>query len=462
MNSNADYDFSTAKGFILSSILWGIVGLLLGVYLSLELLMTGLNFAPWITYGRLRVVHTNGLAIGFAIGTIIGVYYYIIQKLTRTSLFAPRLAKFNLYLFNIAVALGALSLFAGMNTSKEYAELEWPLDIVVVIIWVIFAINIFGTIINRREKRLYITGWYLIATIVTIAVLYIVNNLEIPVSLFKSYSVFRGANDANVQWWYGHNIVAFLFTTPIIGFFYYFLPVSTSLPIYSHRLSIIGFWSLLFAYLWTGAHHLIYTPMPDWIETVAIAFSIFLIAPSYASVINCVYTMRGNWGKMKSEYLTKFFVTGMLFYALQTLQGPSQAIRSWSRIVHFTDYIIGHVHMGTMGWVTLTTCGGIYYVVSKIASKSIYSIKLANTHFWLVFFGQLVYTVSMWIAGIAQGFKWKATAPDGSLVYTFVDIMNSTKPYWGARAIGGMIYLTGFIIFAYNVVMTLKSSKEAV
>jgi len=461
MKDSPTYDFSSSRGFLLSSLLWGTAGLVLGFYLAMEFLHPQLNFAPWITYGRLRAAHVNGLAIGFGAGTIIGLSYYMVQRLSKATLFAPRLARFNLYFFNVTALLAVVSLLAGMTSSKEYAELEWPLDIMVVAVWVMFAISFFGTLYRRKEKQMYVALWYMIGTIVTVAVIYIVNNLEVPISLFKSYSVFSGANDANVQWWYGHNMVAFLFTTPVIGFFYYFFPLSVKLPIYSHRISIIGFWSLVFAYLWTGAHHLIYTPLPDWIETVAIAFSIFLIAPSWATVINAFYTMNGNWEKMKSNYLTKFFVIGMFFYALQTIQGPAQALRAWSRIVHYTDYIIGHVHMGTMGWVTLTTCGSIYYVASKLGSKGIYSEKLANIHFWLVLVGQLIYTISMWIAGIVQGFRWKETGADGSLVYAFNDLLKFNMPFWSARSAGGLLYLIGFMIFIYNVWMTLKISPES-
>ena len=457
------YDYSVVRGFAYSAMFWLIVGLLVGLWLAAEMVMPKLNITPWLTFGRLRVVHTNGLAFGFALAGIFSCTYYMLQRLTRTRIAYPGLARFHLYLFNIAIALAALSLFAGMNTSKEYAELEWPLDVVVVIMWVIFAINVFATLIKRKEKQMYISLWYIIAMTVTVAVLYIVNNLEVPVNLFKSYSLYAGANDANVEWWYGHNAVGFVFTVPILAMFYYFLPKSTNLPIYSHRLSIISFWSLVFGYLWTGAHHLMLTPLPEWIQTVGIAFSIFLIAPSWGSVVNGYYTLRGRWDLMRSNYLTKFFIFGITFYGLQTVQGPTQGLRTLTAFFHYTDWVIGHVHMGTMGWVTMIISASIYYMFPRIYNKKeIYSIKLANLHFYLILIGQLLYTVTLWIAGIQQGAMWKATNPDGSLTYSFVEVVAAMHPYWIIRLVGGLIYFVGILVFAYNLVMTARKEPETI
>ncbi len=450
------YDYSVVRGFAFSAIFWLIVGLLVGLWLAAEMFMPQLNLTPWLSFGRLRVVHTNGLAFGFALAAIFSCTYYFLQRLTKTPLAFPGLAKFHLYLFNIAIALAALSLFAGMNTSKEYAELEWPLDVGVVIMWVIFAINVFGTLIKRKEKQMYISLWYTIAMTVTVAVLYIVNNLEVPVNLFKSYSVYAGANDANVEWWYGHNAVGFVFTVPILAMFYYFLPKSTNLPIYSHRLSIVAFWSLVFGYLWTGAHHLMLTPLPEWIQTVGIAFSIFLIAPSWGSVVNGYYTMRGNWDQMRTNYLVKFFIFGITFYGLQTIQGPTQGLRTLTAFFHYTDWVVGHVHMGTMGWVTMIISASFYYMIPRITGKELHSVKLANLHFWLIMIGQLLFTVTLWIAGIQQGAMWKATNPDGSLTYSFLEAVTALYPYWKIRLIGGLIYFVGIVVFTYNLIMTVK------
>src|SRR5512146_1041161 len=352
MADNAQ-NHSVVKGFVFSSIFWLIVGLLVGLWIAADMLFPALNLTPWLSFGRLRVVHTNGLIYGFTLSGIFACSYYMLEKLTRTSIAFPRLARAHLYLFNAAVLLAAASLFAGISTAKEYSELEWPFDLVVVAIWVMFSVNVLGTLIQRREKQMYVSLWFLIATVVTVAVVYILNNLAIPVHLFKSYSAYAGVNDANVQWWFGHNAVASVFTFPILAMFYYFLPKSTGVPIYSHRLSIIAFWSLVFGYLWTGAHHLMLTPVPEWIQTVALAFSIFLIAPSWASVVNGYYTMNGNWDRMRSNYLVKFFILGITFYGLQTVQGPTQALRSLTGFLHYTEWVVGHVHMGTMGWVTM-------------------------------------------------------------------------------------------------------------
>jgi cytochrome c oxidase cbb3-type subunit 1 len=292
-----------------------------------------------------------------------------------------------------------------------------------------------------------------------VAVLYIVNNLSIPAGLFKSYHLYAGVNSANVEWWYGHNAVGFVFTTPILAMFYYFLPKSTGIPIYSHRLSIIAFWSLVFAYLWTGAHHLIYTPLPDWIQTLAIVFTIFLIAPSWGSVVNGYYTVGTDWDKMRTNYLTKFFILGITFYGLQTVQGPTQGLRVVSQLIHFTDWVPGHVHMGTMGWVTMTTAASIYYIIPKIYNTDIYSEKIANTHFWLVLIGQLIFSITMWITGIQQGALWKATNPDGSLKYTFMEVLAKNYPFWKLRTLGGVIFTVGMLFFIYNVYMTIRKGK---
>lgn len=455
------YEYSVVRGFAFSAVFWLIIGLTVGLLIAFQLVAPKLNLAPWLTYGRLRVVHTNGLGFGFALAGIFACTYFILQRLTRTSLAFPGLAKFHLYFFNVAIALAALSLFAGMNTSKEYAELEWPIDILVVLMWVIFAINVFATLIKRKEQQMYISLWYLVAMTVAVAVLYILNNLEVPVSWFKSYSVYAGVNDANVEWWYGHNVVGSVFTFPILAMFYYFLPKSTNLPIYSHRLSIVAFWSLVFAYLWTGAHHLIYTPVPDWIQTTAIAFSMFMIAPSWGSVVNGYYTMRGDWGQMRSNYLVKFFIFGITFYGLQTIQGPTQALRSLSAVLHYTDWVPGHVHMGTMGWVTMTISASFYYMIPRLYNTELYSIKLANTHFWLVLIGQLIFSFTMWIAGIQEGTMWRATNPDGSLTYSFLETLVPIYPYWTMRALGGVIYFVGMVIFAYNLIKTAGKSGAA-
>jgi len=454
------YDHQTIAGFLYSSIFWGVVGIVIGLWISVQLWLPATNIEPLFTYGRLRTVHVNVLAFGLGVGAIIGLFYYMTMRLTRRPLLFPRLARYQLYLFNAAIALVLVTLLLGMTQSKEYAELEWPLDIGVVIIWVMLGVNVLGTVIKRKEEQMYISLWYIIATIVAIAILYIVNNLAVPAGLFKSYSIFAGVNDANVQWWYGHNAVGFLLTTPFLAMFYYFLPRSIGIPIFSHRLSIIAFWSLIFAYLWTGAHHLVYTPVPDWIQTVAIAFSLFLIAPSWGSVVNGYYTVGADWSTMRTNYLTKFFILAITFYGLQTVQGPSQAIRVVSSLIHYTDWVPGHVHMGTMGWVTLTSVASMYFVIPRIYDTEIYSEPIANIHFWLVLIGQLIFSVTMWITGVQQGALWKATNPDGTLQYSFVETLTRNYPYWQMRTLGAVIFTVGMLFFIFNIFMTVRQGKN--
>ncbi|MBN8706695.1 MAG: cbb3-type cytochrome c oxidase subunit I [Bacteroidetes bacterium] len=455
------YDSWPVKAYTYSMIIWGLASLLYGVVISLQMVYPGLNFGEYFSYGRMRPIHTNGGAFGFGLSGIFALSYYMVPRLAKAPLFLPQLAKINFWLYNLTIAAAVITLHLGFNTTKEYAELEWPIDILVVLFWVFFAVNMLGTIFMKTVDKMYVSLWYVIATILGVAVLYIFNNLAVPASLFKSYSLYAGVNDANVQWWYGHNAVAFVFTTPILAIFFYFFPKVTNLPLYSHRLSIVAFWSLVFMYLWTGAHHLIWTPVPDWLQTVAIAFSLMLIAPSWGSVINGYMTMGNNWEQMKTNYLAKFFILGITFYGLQTLQGPSQAIRSISSLIHYTDWVPGHVHMGTMGWFAMTIMASFYYVIPKIYKTDLYSIKLANTHFWLVFTGQIIYSISMWIAGIMQGAMWKATNPDGSLKYTFQDSITASYVYWDIRAIGGVIFLAGAIIFAYNIFKTIQKGSNA-
>jgi len=398
--------------------------------------------------------------LGLGGGAIFGLSYWIVMRLCRRPLVFPRLARVHLWLFNAGIAAAALTLLAGHTQSLEYAELEWPVDIAVVVIWVMFAVNVFATVVKRREEQMYVALWYVIATVVAVTVLYLVNNLAVPAGPLKSYHLFAGVNSANVQWWYGHNIVGFLLTTPILAMFYYFLPKSTGLPVYSHRLSMVSFWSLIFAYLWTGAHHLVYTPLPDWIQTLAIVFTLFLVAPSWGSVVNGYYTVGQDWSKMRSSYLTKFFVLGITFYGLQTVQGPTQALRVVSQLVHFTDWVPGHVHMGTMGWVTLTVCASIYHVIPRIHRTEIYSERIANVHFWLVLVGQLLFSITMWITGIRQGWMWKATDAEGRLVYrNFMDTVVGNYPYWHTRTLAGIVFTAGMLLFVYNVLMTIRKGK---
>ncbi|MFZ4856281.1 MAG: cbb3-type cytochrome c oxidase subunit I [Desulfuromonadaceae bacterium] len=456
MKAPTRYVDDSVKGFITWSIIWGTIAVVVGILISLQLAWPQLNVAPYLTYGRLRPIHTNAGIFGWGIGSFIAMFFYITQRLTKAPLWSPKLARVTLWIFNVAIASAAVTLAMGINRTKEYAELEWPLAIIVAIIWVLFSINVFMTILKRKEEQMYISLWYIMAALVGVTVLYVVNNLGMPLHLFKSYSAFSGTNDANVQWWYGHNAVAMVLTVPPLAIFYYFLPKITNNPIYSHRMGIIAFWSLIFMYLWTGAHHLLWTPVPDWIQTVAMAFSIMLIAPSWGAVMNGYLTMNGQWEKMKSNYLVKFMIVGITFYGLQTLQGPMQSVRSFSAFIHYTDWVPGHVHMGTMGWVSMVLFGATYYVATTLSGTEVYSVKLANAHFWLVLVGQLIYSITMWIAGVQQGSMLLATNPDGTLHYSFMETMIAIFPYYKIRAVSGFIYLAGLSLFIYNIYKTFQ------
>jgi cytochrome c oxidase cbb3-type subunit 1 len=455
------YNDDVVKGFIFWSILWGVVTVLVGIFISFQLVAPKLNLAPLLTYGRLRPLHTNAGIFGWGIGSFFAAFYYIVPRLCRTRVWSDTLAKINLWLFNAIIALAAVTLVLGMSSSKEYHELEWPIDLLVIALWVIFSINMFMTIVKRKEEQMYISLWYTIAALVGVAVLYVVNSAAVPVSLFKSYSAYAGTNDANVQWWFGHNAVAMVLTVPPLAVFYYFLPKAARVPIYSHRLSIVAFWSLIFMYLWTGAHHLLWTPVPDWVETLAMAFSIMLIAPSWGVVLNGYLTMNGQWRQMKDNYIIKFLILAITFYGLQTTQGPMQAVRSFSAFIHYTDWVPGHVHMGTMGWVSMLMFAAIYYMVPKIYNRDLHSVGIANLHFWLVLVGQLGFSVTMWIAGIQQGVMWGATNADGSLTYTFMESMAMAYPYYWMRAFSGIIYLGGVILFIYNIIKTIGGAEKA-
>ena len=455
------YDYDIVRDYVTWSVLWGVVAVLVGILIAFQLVAPQLNLPPLLTYGRLRPLHTNAGIYGWGIGSFFAAFYYMVQRLTRRPVWSRGLARFQLWWFNATIVAAAVTLLLGFNTSKEYHELEWPLDIMVVVLWVAFSINIIMTVVKRREEQLYVSLWFMLASLVGVAVLYLVNAAEVPVSLFKSYSAYAGTNDANVEWWFGHNAVAMVLTLPPLAVFYYFLPKTTGAPIYSHRLSLVAFWSLVFMYLWTGAHHLLWTPVPDWVQTLAMAFSVMLIAPSWGSVVNGYLTMEGEWHQMRSNYLVKFLILGITFYGLQTLQGPLQAVRTFSGFIHYSEWVPGHVHMGAMGWVSLVLFAAIYYMVPNLYGRRLYSVGLANVHFWLVLIGQLIYSVSLWIAGVQQAGMWHAMNPDGSLVYSFTESLIAMYPFYWTRAFSGLIYLAGVGVFVYNLVMTARKGEPA-
>lgn len=457
------YDNKTVKYFTIATVIWGLVGLLVGILLAFQLYFPALSFnLQYTTFGRIRPVHTNAIIFAFVGNTIFMGVYYSVQRLCKTRMFSDLLSKLHFWGWQLIIVLAAITLMLGMTTSKEYAELEWPLDILIAVVWVVFAINFFGTLVKRRERHLYVAIWFYIATIVTVAVLHIVNSIEIPATLFKSYPVYAGVQDALVQWWYGHNAVAFFLTTPYLGLMYYFLPKAANRPVYSYRLSIIHFWTLIFIYIWAGPHHLLYSALPDWAQSLGTVFSIMLIAPSWGGMINGLLTLRGAWDKVREDPILKFMVVAVTAYGMATFEGPMLSLKNVNAIAHFTDWIISHVHTGALGWNGFLTFGVLYWIVPKLFRTELYSRKLANYHFWIGFLGILFYVVPMYWAGIAQSLMWKQFTPEGILQYpNFLETVLQIKPMYLIRGIGGLLYYTGFLMMVFNLYKTAKQGSFA-
>ena len=453
------YDDHSVRRFLLASVLWGAVGMLVGVLIAAQLAFPQLNVAPWFSFGRLRPLHTNAVIFAFVGNMIFAGVYYSTQRLCKARMASDLLSALHFWGWQLIIVSAAISLPLGYTQSKEYAELEWPIDIAIALIWIVFAINFFVTLQRRREKHLFVALWFYIATILTVAVLHVVNSLALPVfSGIKSYSVFAGVQDALVQWWYGHNAVAFFLTTPILGIMYYFLPKAAERPVYSYRLSIIHFWALIFMYIWAGPHHLLYTALPDWAQSMGMVFSIMLWAPSWGGMINGLLTLRGAWGRLREDPVLKFMIAGVTFYGMATFEGPLLSIKSVSGLAHYTDWIIGHVHSGALGWNGFMAAGMFYYLVPRLWGRPLHSKAAADFHFWIGTFGILLYTISMWISGITQGLMWRATTSDGALLYpSFVETLLAIRPLYIIRALGGTMYLAGFVLMAWNLVKTLRA-----
>jgi len=445
---------------VMFSIFWAIIGMIAGVYVAAELVWPALNFDnPWISFGRLRTFHTNVVIFGFAVSALMGTAYYSVQRTCHIRLFAPTLAWITCWAWQIVILLGGLSLLAGFNTSKEYAELEWPFDIAITLIWVCFAIVFFGTIAKRRIKEIYISNWFYGALIIVIAMLHIVNNLELPVTLTKSYSLYAGAQDAIVQWWYGHNAVGFLLTGGFLGMMYYFLPKLAERPIWSYRLSIVAFWAFAYSYIWAGPHHLHFNAIPEWVQNLAVVMSLILLAPSWASMVNGIMTVSSAWEKLRTEPGLKFIVLALAFYGLATFEGPMMAIKSVNVISHFTDWTIGHVHSGALGWNALITFGTFYFLVPRLVGAKLYSVRLANIHFWMALTGTILYVVAMWGAGVSQGVLWLSLDQLGELQYSFTEIMAAMNPYYLLRFVAGLIFLIGALLMAFNFSITILGRR---
>ncbi len=461
VNSKTEfYHDRVVTTLVVCSIVWAVVAMAVGVYIAAELVWPTLDFGqPWLSFGRLRPLHTNGVIFGFGVSALMGTAFYSVQRTCHVPLFLPGLAWFTAIAWQLAVLFGGLSLLAGINAGKEYAELEWPFDIAITVVWVCFAIVFFGTIAQRKIKAIYVSNWFYGGLIIVIAMLHIGNSLAMPVTLFKSYSLFAGAQDAILQWWYGHNAVGFLLTGGFLGMMYYFLPKQSEQPIWSYRLSIIAFWAFTYSYIWAGPHHLHYNAIPEWVQSLAVVMSIILLAPSWATMVNGIMTVSGASQKLRTGPALKFIVLSLAFYGLATFEGPMMAIKSVNVVSHFTDWTIGHVHSGALGWNALITFGTFYYLVPKLVGKELYSIRLANVHFWLALAGTMLYVLAMWGAGISQGLLWLSLDEFGELRYSFRDIMASMPPYYLLRLVAGLIFLSGAVLMAFNLFKTISGAK---
>jgi len=453
------YDNRIVKNFAYATILWGVVGMLVGLWVSLQLVFPSLNITRYGSFGRLRPLHTNAVIFAFVGNGIFMGVYYSLQRLCKARMFSDALSKVHFWGWQLIIVAAAVTLPMGITTSKEYAELEWPIDIAITIIWVVFGWNMIGTIIKRREKHLYVAIWFYIATLVTVAVLHIVNSFELPISLFKSYSWYAGVQDALVQWWYGHNAVAFFLTTPYLGLMYYFMPKAANRPVYSYRLSIIHFWSLIFLYIWAGPHHLLYTALPNWAQSLGVVFSLMLIFPSWGGMINGLLTLRGAWDKVRDDVILKFMVVAVTAYGMATFEGPMLSLKSISAVSHYTDWIVAHVHVGALGWNGMLTFGILYWLIPRLFSTSLYSKKLANSHFWLSTLGIIFYAVPLYWAGFTQSSMWKQFTESGQLKYTFLETVTYMKPFYAMRSLGGTLYLLGACLMVYNIYKTVKSGS---
>lgn len=454
------YDNKTVKMFAYATILWGVVGMLVGLLAAVQIYLPAANFGlPITTFGRVRPLHTNAVIFAFVGNGIFMGVYYSLQRLCKARMFSDGLSKIHFWGWQLIIVSAAVTLLAGYTTGKEYAELEWPIDIAITLIWVIFGINMFGTILKRRESHLYVAIWFYIATWVTVAMLHIVNSFEIPFSPLKSYSWYAGVQDALVQWWYGHNAVAFFLTTPYLGVMYYFLPKAANRPVYSYRLSIIHFWALIFIYIWAGPHHLLYTALPDWAQSLGTVFSIMLIAPSWGGMLNGLFTLRGAWDKVREDPILKFMVVAVTCYGMATFEGPMLSLKNVNAISHFTDWTIAHVHVGALGWNGFLTFGVLYWLIPRIFNTPLYSKKLATTHFWIGTIGIVLYAIPMYWAGFTQAMMWKQFTDDGTLKFQFLETVTHIIPLYALRSLGGLLYLVGVFIMVYNIVKTVKAGS---
>ncbi len=455
------YDYGVVRAFSIMTVVWGIVGMLVGVIIAAQMAWPALNFdVPWLSFGRLRPLHTNAVIFAFGGCALFATSYYVVQRTSQVPLFSNGLAWFTFWGWQLIIVLAAITLPLGITSGKEYAELEWPIDILIAVVWVAYAVVFFGTIAKRKVAHIYVANWFFGAFIITVALLHIVNSMAMPVSLTRSYSAYPGAIDAMVQWWYGHNAVGFFLTAGFLGIMYYFIPKAAGRPVYSYRLSVVHFWALIFTYMWAGPHHLHYTALPDWAQSLGMLFSLILLAPSWGGMINGIMTLSGAWHKLRDDPILKFLIVSLSFYGMSTFEGPMMSIKTVNALSHYTDWTIGHVHSGALGWVGLISMGSIYYLLPRLYGRTeMYSMKAVTLHFWIATIGIVLYIAAMWIAGVMQGLMWRAVNEDGTLTYTFIESIKATYPFYTIRLVGGLLYLVGICLMGWNVYKTVRAGK---
>ena len=458
------YNDKVVRQFAVMTVIWGIVGMLVGVIIAAQLVWPELNIGPWLTYGRLRPLHTNAVIFAFGGCALFATSYWCVQRTGHTRLWGGPLIPFTFWGWQIVILLAAITLPLGITQSKEYAELEWPIDVLITLVWVSYGLVFFGTIAKRTVSHIYVANWFFGSMIIAVALLHLVNSAVVPVSLTRSFSAYSGVQDAMIQWWYGHNAVGFFLTAGFLGMMYYFVPKQAGRPVYSYRLSVVHFWALIFTYMWAGPHHLHYTALPDWTQSVGMIFSLILLAPSWGGMINGIMTLSGAWHKLRDDPILKFLITSLSFYGMSTFEGPMMSIKTVNALSHYTDWTVGHVHSGALGWVAMVSIGSIYYLLPRLFGKSeMYSTKLVTTHFWIATIGTVLYIASMWIAGVMQGLMWRAVNADGTLAYSFVESVKGSYPFWAIRWLGGVLFLSGMLLMAYNMFKTMAggNTKDA-
>jgi cytochrome c oxidase cbb3-type subunit 1 len=460
MNNTETYNYKVVRQFSIMTIVWGLVGMAVGVLIAAQLAWPVLNFdLPWLTFGRLRPLHTNAVIFAFGGCALFATSYYVVQHTCHARLAFPALAAFTFWGWQLVILLAAITLPLGITTSKEYAELEWPIDILITLVWVSYALVFFGTILKRKIRHIYVANWFFGAFIVTVAVLHVFNSAALPVSFWKSYSAYAGVQDAMVQWWYGHNAVGFFLTAGFLGIMYYFVPKQAGRPVYSYRLSVVHFWALVFTYIWAGPHHLHYTALPDWAQSLGMIMSLILLAPSWGGMINGIMTLSGAWHKLRTDPVLRLLIVSISFYGMSTFEGPMMSIKTVNALSHYTDWTIGHVHSGALGWVALISMGAMYYLIPRLFGRELYSTKLVEVHFWTATIGIVLYIASMWVAGIMQGLMWRAVNADGTLTYSFVESVQAMHPYYIVRTLGGAFFLLGAIVMAYNLWRSIADAR---